>query len=251
MQYFNLLYYFAFPQNKTLTSLLLVKQLKLMIAKQCILNILTCILIGMIYISPKAQTIPDSTSVKNTTFYDLRGSNAFDIGAGTSVINGDFVDPKFEIYFQAGYKRYLFPHLNVSFGYHKFNLAYVDVFNEGFMSFDLNLESFLLPHNRFSPFIFAGAGYNASNYFKQDAIKFQGGGGIEYILTDGIGLKLYTDYNYVLSDELDGLIAGGSDDTYFRIALGMNYYFGGAKKKQKILENQPTIIKSNQIYPHN
>jgi len=194
-----------------------------------------------------AQTVSDSLKTKKTEFYEFRGNNVFDIGAGTSVINGDFVDPKFEIYFHVGYKRYIIPHININLSYNKFNLAYVDVYNEGFMSIDLNLESTLLPHNKFSPFVFAGAGYNASNYFEQTAMKFQGGGGIEYIVTDGVGLKLYTDYNYVMSDELDGLIAGASDDTFFRIGFGVNYYFGGGKKKAKIEKDQPSTIKSNQI----
>ncbi len=194
-----------------------------------------------------AQTASDSLKTKKINFYELRGNNVIDLGAGTSVINGDFVDPKFEVYFHIGYKRYIIPHLNVNFSYNKFNLAYVDVYNEGFMSFDLNLESTLMPHTKFSPFVFAGTGYNASNYFKQTAMKFQGGGGVEFIVSDGFGLKLYTDYNYVMSDELDGLIAGASDDTYFRIGFGVNYYFGGGNKKPKIKKDQPTIIKTNPI----
>lgn len=198
-----------------------------------------------------AQISVDSQKDKNTAFYELRGNNAIDIGVGSSVINGDFVNPKFEIYFHVGYKRYFFPHFNINVSYNKFNLAYTDIYNEGFMSFDLNLESTLLPHNRISPFIFAGGGYNASNYFEQTAIKFQGGGGIEYIVTEGFGLKLYTDYNYVMSDELDGLIFGDSDDTYFRIGLGVNYYFGSGTKKSKIKKNEPTIINSNQLILHN
>ncbi|NRA92326.1 MAG: hypothetical protein HRU26_06505 [Psychroserpens sp.] len=60
-----------------------------------------------------------------------------------------------------------------------------------------------------------------------------------------VGIKLYTDYNFVFSDELDGLEAGGSDDTYFRIAVGVNFYFGGYKQKQEILEGVPTEINSN------
>ncbi len=194
-----------------------------------------------------AQIPVESQIDKNTAFYDLRANNAIDIGVGTAVINGDLVDPKFETYFHIGYKRYFFPHFNINVSYNKFNLAYTDIYNEGFMSFDLNLESTLLPHYRFSPFVFAGGGYNASNYFEQTAIKFQGGGGIEYIVMEGVGLKLYSDYNYVMSDELDGLIFGDSDDTYFRIGLGVNYYFGSGNKKTKIDKNEPSIINSNQI----
>ena len=196
---------------------------------------------------------PDTYSHKKykTAFYDLRGTNAFDVALGTSVINGDYVDPKFEIYSHFGYKRHFTPYFAVDFGYHKFNLAYIDIYNEGFMSFDLNLELTILPHQRFSPFIFAGAGLNASNHFMSSASKFQGGGGLEYIVSNNFGIKLYTDYNYVASDELDGLEAGASDDTYFRIALGLNFYFGGASKKASILKEQATVIDSNLLNEEN
>lgn len=230
-----------------------------MIAKHNRIKLLLMLLFGLFYLSAVSQTKEEtsdltkeeSSNLKKIAFYELRGSNAIDFGVGTSVINGDLMDPKFEIYFHVGYKRYICPYLNINIGYNKFNLAYKDVYNEGFMSFDLNVESTILPYSKFSPFVFAGGGYNASNYFKQTAAKFQGGGGIEYIVSEGLGLKLYTDYNYVMSDELDGLIAGASDDSYFRIGFGINYYFGGSKKKIKIKENQPSIINSNQINPHN
>lgn len=222
-----------------------------MMAKRLILALLLCAWFSVSHNSAVAQNNTEPSTTKNTSFYEFRGHNAIDIGGGTSVINGDLAGPEFEIYFHIGYKRYFFPHFNINVSYNKFNLAYKDVYNEGFMSFDLNLESTLLPHNRFSPFIFAGGGYNASNYFEQTAIKFQGGGGVEYIVTEGFGLKLYTDYNYVLSDELDGLIFGNSDDTYFRIGLGVNYYFGSGNKKTKIEKNEPSVINSNQIILHN
>lgn len=180
-----------------------------------------------------------------TEFYDLRGTNVIDVAIGTSVINGDFSDPMFEIYSHIGYKRHLTPYFGIDIGYHKFNLAYIDIYNEGFMSFDINLDLTILPHNNFSPFIFLGAGLNASNHFQQTANKFQGGGGLEYIVSETFGVKLYTDYNYVLSDELDGLEAGDSDDTYFRIAFGVNFYFGGATQKAKKVKGQATVIDSN------
>lgn len=205
--------------------------------------------LGMIQFGMTAQTVSDSLKFKKSAFYELRGNNVIDVGAGTSVINGDLEDPKFEGYFHIGYKRYIIPQLNVNLSYNKFNLAYVDVYNEGFMSFDLNFEWTVFPDTRFTPFVFAGGGYNASNYFEETALKFQGGGGVEYIVSNGFGLKLYADYNQVMSDELDGLIAGASDDTYFRIGVGVNYYFGG-KKKAKV-EDDSSIINSNQIFTRN
>ncbi len=222
-----------------------------MIAQLCNRKIFLIFIFGTIQFGINAQTLTESSSQEKIGFYDLRGTNSIDFGAGTSIINGDLMDPKFEVYFHVGYKRFIFPHLNINIGYNKFNLAYPEVYNEGFMSFDLNLEATLFPHNSFSPFIFAGGGYNASNSFEDTATKFQGGGGVEYIVSDGFGLKLFADYNYVMSDELDGLVAGNSDDTYVRIGLGVNYYFGGHKKKIKIDKNEPTIINSSQIISHN
>lgn len=208
---------------------------------------LVVILLFYVGFQSLAQTVSELPPEPNTKFYDIRGTNAIDVAIGTSVINGDFVDPMFEIYMHVGFKRHLTPHLAVDFGYHKFNLAYIDVYNEGFMSFDLNLELLLIPHQRFSPYIFAGAGYNASNHFKQTASKVQGGIGIEFIASNRFAFKIYSDYNYVSSDTLDGLEAGASDDTYFRIAFGTNFYFGGAAKKAKVLKDHSTVIEANSI----
>ena len=208
---------------------------------------LAFLIISLFSLSVVAQDTSDDIIVPKTKFYELRGTNAFDVAVGTSVMNGDFVDPMWEIYSHIGYKRHITPFLAVDIGYHKFNLAYIDIYNEGFMSFDLNLEFLLRPHHNFSPYLFAGAGYNAANHFSQSDPKVQGGIGIEYVLSDGIALKLYSDYNYVSSDTLDGLEAGASDDVYWRIAFGANFYFGGAQKKAKVLKSFPTVINTYSI----
>jgi hypothetical protein len=109
------------------------------------------------------------------------------LGVGTSVMNGDLANPMFEIYSHIGYKRFLGSAVAINLGYHKFNLAFEDVFKEGFMSFDLNLEWYIFPHKTFTLFIFAGGGYHASNYFESTETKIQGGVGFEYLLTERIG----------------------------------------------------------------
>src|SRR5690606_21816937 len=130
---------------------------------------------------------------ENIDFYEFRSINAVEFAAGTSVMNGDLTDPLFEISTRIGYKRFLIPYLNVNFSYNKFNLAYKYAYNEGFMSFDLNVEGLLRPNHKFSPFVFAGGGYNAANYFEQTAAKVQGGIGVEYIMTEKVGVKLFSD----------------------------------------------------------
>ncbi len=189
----------------------------------------------------------DQPKTKNTKFNEYRSNNVIDVAFGTSIINGDFPDAMFEFISHIGYKRYLFPHLNINFGYNKFNLAHKDLFNEGFMSFDLNLECTVLPHNKFTPFIFAGGGYNVSNYFKETEMKAQAGAGIEYLVSNGFGIKLYADYNYLFTDELDGFVFGESDDAYWRVTFGINFYIGTNNRKARQLKGKKTVISSNPI----
>ncbi|WP_246085279.1 Curli production assembly/transport component CsgG [Paucihalobacter ruber] len=184
---------------------------------------------------------------KKASLLDMRGTNIIDIGVGSAVPNNDFPNPQFEIYFRGGYKRYITPHIYLGLDYHKFNLANKDLPNNGFMSFDLNAHIFLTPYKRFSPYVFFGSGLTASNYFEQTSQKVQAGAGIEVMVVDFIGLTLSSDYNYQFDDTLDGLEFGDSNDTFFRMSFGVNFYFGGARKKAKLMKNLPTVINSNRI----
>lgn len=201
-----------------------------------------------------AQNQESTSEIKSEKFYstkfgaEIRGKNAFTAAIGTVVPNGDFMNPLWEIYFHAGYKRYVSPHLNINFMYHKFNIAYKDLFNNGFMSFDLNLEANIMPYDTFTPFVYAGVGMNAANHFITKDFKAQAGVGLEYLVTEKVGLKLVTDYNQVFSDDhLDSKIFGDSDDVYWRMSLGLNVYFGSRLKTNKIAEDVPTVIETNPI----
>lgn len=210
--------------------------------------ILISFLLSVTLLSAQDNKEPaNSIKIPNTDFYDYRGTNVFDISVGTSIINGDYSDPLYEIYWHFGYKHYFMTFFNIGISYNKFNLAYEDLFNNGYMSLDMNVEILPLPNNRFTPYLYFGGGIHASNYFEDVAPKVQGGLGIEYIVYEGLGLVLYADYNSVFSDEVDGKVYGNSDDSYWRMAFGINFYFGGKKKKEKLLRNVPTVIKTNEI----
>ncbi|MFL0352148.1 Curli production assembly/transport component CsgG [Xanthomarina sp. GH4-25] len=211
--------------------------------KQRCYKYLILIFLGLAGLNGMAQ----KSSKLKLGFNTLRGDNVVDMAFGTAVPNGDYSNPMFEIYMHFGYKRYVVPHLNINFSYNKFNIAFKDAFNEGYMSFDVNLEGTIFPDKKFTPYVFVGGGVNASNYFEQSEAKAQGGLGVEYLISDKIGIKLFSDYNLLFSDELDGRIYGNSDDVYWRMALGLNYYFGGSKRKVKTDRNEPTIINSNPI----
>lgn len=228
--------------------------LKFMKVSTCFFKTLIFVILTLYSFNMRAQSKKadgNQNSDKKTFFYNYRGANIFEAAIGTSIINGDLPDPIFEIALRAGYKRILNPHLNIGLTYNKFNLAFKDAYSEGFMSFDVNLEYLIIPYEKFSPFIFAGGGLNASNYFTESAAKFQGGGGFESIVAKGVGLRLMADYNNVLSDTLDGKVSGASDDVYWRILVGTNIYFGGGHKKAGVPKGVPSIMNSNPIIKEN
>lgn len=190
----------------------------------------------------------DQESIKKRfDFLSYRGLNVIDIVAGSALLNGDYEGSEYEVYFRIGYKYHLTSHLGVSFSFNKYNLAIEDLYNEGYMSFDLNWEILFSPYRKFSPFLYAGIGYNASNYFESTLTKAQGGVGIEVIIGEGVGLKLFGEYNYTFSDELNGLIEVDTDDSFLRMGLGINIYFGGNKQKEALRKKLKTVINSNPI----
>lgn len=230
--------------------------MRYLITKSSFLNQIKCcvgLLILTVFLKNSTTQAQNNSSnsqevdLPKTAFYDLRGTHGVSTMLGTAIMNGDYVNPEFGVYFGFGYKKSIIPHVNINLNYNKFNLVYKDLFNKGFMSFDLNAEVLAFPHERFTPFLFVGGGANASNYFKAVDTKIQGGLGVEYIIYEGLSFRVFGDYNHVFSDELDGKIYGNSDDAYWRVACGINLYFGGEKKKAKLLSKVPTIIKSNPI----
>lgn len=180
-------------------------------------------------------------------FLELRGTHVADAVVGTSMILGDYPDSVLDIFFRIGYKYHIISNLNVNLSFNKYNIALDEITNLGFMSFDLNLEYLVNPYSEFSPFVFGGYGYNASNSFEETHTKVQFGLGLEYIIMDGFGVKLFGDYNFVLSNEMEGLIIPDQDESFLRVGLGINLYFGGNKRKEQILKNIDTVINSNLI----
>ncbi|MBN4084922.1 Curli production assembly/transport component CsgG [Flavobacteriaceae bacterium AH-315-B10] len=178
----------------------------------------------------------------------MRDKNAISIAVGTSLINGDYPDGLYEFYGHVGYKRFFSPYTNINIGFNKFSLANDnDLFKEGFMSFDFNLEFYILPYSKFTPFVFAGGGINASDDFESTATKAQGGVGIEVLPNGSVGFKLFAEFNQVFTDELDGNISGKANDGFLRIAFGVNFYFGEPNKRKKTKDDVPTIINTNTI----
>jgi curli production assembly/transport component CsgG len=93
----------------------------------------------------------------------------------------------------------------------------------------LNVECILLPKDKLSPYVFGGGGLGMNKVFENLHAKLQYGLGLEYLVSDNIGLKIYGEHNLNFSDNIDYIIRGSRDDYYFRFGFGATYYF--SKKK--------------------
>lgn len=173
----------------------------------------------------------NATELYDRFLTQRRGKDAITGALGISLIDGDLPNAQPEFNAKIGYKRFLNQHLNVGFTFNKYNIENKGIINEGFMSFDLNLEYNILPSDNFTPFLFGGVSTNASNDFKAVDPKLQFGAGLEYLVKDNLGIYVYGEHNTIFSDVIDGIEAGKRDDMLYRFGLGVNFYLTNPKTK--------------------
>ncbi len=167
----------------------------------------------------------ESTKLYNRLFKERRATNAAQVHVGGTLIDGDYPDSKLEYMVGGTYRRFFTPYFNMSAGYTKFTLGNKGFLNEGFMSLDINAEVIILPYDRVTPFGYIGGGLHAPNGVSDISPKVQAGGGIEYLIKDNLGIRIFGEQNLVFSDEVDGVVFGSNDDFYTRFGFGLNFYF--------------------------
>lgn len=179
----------------------------------------------------------EKNEAQNTALYDRyfkerRTQKSAFIKGGSALISGDYNNAEFAYSAAAGARWYFNPYLNANANIHKFELSNENAFSKGFNSFELNAELTLLPFEKLSPFVYGGVGVVNDDDFDVTAFKFQYGAGIEYLISDRIGIFASASQNLALDDELDGIAQGKRDDQYFNFSLGLNWYFGKSIKKK-------------------
>lgn len=124
--------------------------------------------------------------------------------------------------------KYLFSdyfNINFSMGYQQ--LGSKANFRSTFNNYDVDLEYLVLPYNRFTPYVFGGIGtiydVNGSGIWK---FKTQFGGGIEYLISQGVGLRTFATYNIGFDDDWDQMISGKRDDHFLQVGVGIQINFG-------------------------
>ncbi|KAA1246708.1 CsgG/HfaB family protein [Aquimarina sp. RZ0] len=182
-----------------------------------------------------------NTGLYERYFKERRGETAVFGNGGVALISGDYNNSNISYSARAGGKWYLNPYLNVNASLNKFELRNEQTFSEGFNAVDINTELVLLPFEKLTPSFFGGMGTVNSDDFSSTFFKFQYGGGVEYLVSDHIGVSLNATHNLVLGDKLDGIAQGKRDDQYFNFSIGLNWYFKKPLKMDKELRKQKRI----------
>ena len=161
--------------------------------------------------------------------------------AGATRNYADLPNADYEYNLSAGMRYNLTSHLGIEGSVHKFRLNNRDILNREFAATELNLSYMLLPYDKFSPLLYAGAGVNHANWFEVNDLKVQAGLGFEYMVTPSVGIRAMVDYNVAFSDELDGIVSGTRDDHYLKGGLGISIHLGTNDAKKKDVKKQLRI----------
>ena len=171
------------------------------------------------------ETIAESSTIYNRKLIYERKGISFEVAGGVTSIQGDYANPVFRPFYKGSLKFFFNPSMNLSLSasWNKFDYKNKKSFE--YLTFDANTEVFLLPKDKLSPFVFGGFGMGISKTNEYKHFKLQYGLGLEYLVSNKIGVKLFAEHNLTFSDEVDALIHGKRDDYYFRFGAGINFYF--------------------------
>lgn len=172
----------------------------------------------------------DATALYGRVLENRRSPFAIEISGGATLMDGDYKDPLLRPFGRGTLKFFISPSFNISGSTNVVNLANKNLLDVGYVTCDLNLEWLLLPKDQFTPYVYAGGGFSMNKKFENTSAKFQYGLGLEYLVSDKIGIKLFAEQNLNFSDNIDYIKAGNRDDYYYKIGLGLTYYFVKNKK---------------------
>ena len=183
------------------------------------------------------ETEADLTRLFNRKYVDRKSGGHFGINTGVSVLSGDYSEKPPGYMAGLEYDLPLSSFFSIRSSGEFFSLRNDGSFDEKFIGLGVDLKYNVLPFDNLSPYLYAGPGYTFSmasdppEDIPGGFFKAHYGGGLEYLVSPGIGLKVFGEHNFVFSDKLDFRVNGKRDDHYFLIGAGINIYFGKNKSQ--------------------
>ncbi len=179
------------------------------------------------------KELEESTKLYNREYVKRDFQNAFSAAGGANILDGDFKDKKMGFLARASYSRTLSRSLSLDLHANAFQFVSGKSYTNRMISLDANANLSILPDDTFGPYIYAGVGVINDLVKPENSIeagntylKVQYGLGVEYFVSERIGVFAFGEQNFAFTDELDRVISGQRDDFYFNFGLGIKYYFG-------------------------
>lgn len=185
-------------------------------------------------------TREENMNAKSTTFGipkypEQRGKFSFGVQGGTMVYEGDFKNGDFRglgsanMDFRLDDNWYL--NLQTSLGEYSAEHR----FNRRMISGEFGINYKLLPYEKFTPDFGLGLGIFALDGWEDPNKEFikpkaNANAGVEYMISDVVGIRASGGFNYLITDDADGLKTGKYYDAFWSLKMGLNFYLSGNKK---------------------
>jgi curli production assembly/transport component CsgG len=217
--------------------------------KQKLVILSVMILLSLQCFSQELTAIGEKPVTDSLSKPSIRAKNIIMIGAGSTLLNGNVNSPDYENFIQIQLKRFVSSNLNINGNLKKFDLKDYNFETNGFLSGDLNVEWYVFPYNKLTPYIYLGAGILTSNNFEDQNYKTQGGLGLDYLITNKIAITGSVEANYIYDEQKGSQLMQEADQLYFNALVGLHFYIGSKKSSsaQKVKQNQASVINSNPI----
>ena len=175
-----------------------------------------------------AEQIRNEKQLVGNKFNDKERSRASVLAiVNGDLIKGDYTDAKMNIGGKVGFKYFFTDHFNTELSAGFETLENKDIVKNNFIYTELNLEYLMLPKFTVSPYAYVGIG---TMFKDKNFLKYQFGGGLEYLAGNNLSLRLNAQYDMGFDDTWDNFVNGKRKDQAFHIGLGINYYIKQAKK---------------------
>lgn len=181
------------------------------------------------------ETEADLSQLYNRNYVERKDGGYLGINAGASILSGDYSEKPLGYATGLEYDFPLSPFFSLKASGEFFSLRNGGSFDENMIGVGVDLKYNVLPYDRLNPFLYGGPGYtfslasNAPEDMSGGFVKVRYGGGLEYLISPGLGIKIFGEHNVLFSDELDFRVNGQRDDHYFLFGAGINIYFGKSR----------------------
>ena len=184
------------------------------------------------------------TGLYDRKFIERNYNSSIGLSLGGAIISGDYNGAELRPSVRVDYSSKLSNSFFINVAGNAFELSNGSRYSQKFAGLDIGAGYLLLPNDKLSPYVYGGGGYVFSleaneipDELDKSFFKIQYGLGMEYLLTQKIGLKVFAEHNLSFSDQLDYIENGKRDDHYFNFGIGVNFNLGASKQSKSTQNN--------------